>query len=56
MPGRKTNNDKNPQAREEWMKGKKIGRPKQIWVEHEEINIEEILGLKPLVNGHWEKV
>lgn len=29
--GKKTNYTKNYRAREEWMVGKKIGRPKQQW-------------------------
>lgn len=28
----KDNSRKRPQVREDWMKGKKIGRTKQVWV------------------------
>jgi hypothetical protein len=37
----------NPHAREEWMKAKKIGRPKQVWV-----LLNEGAGPK----GMWAKV
>lgn len=32
MPGKKINHNKNFAARQEWMKKKKVGRPKQLWV------------------------
>lgn len=48
----KDNSRKHPHMREEWMAGKKLGRPKQIWVwdatPMEEIGETDI--------GHWEKI
>jgi len=49
----KDNDHKHPQQREEWMKGKKIGRPKQVWVwDKEPITL---YGTKFKGQGHWEK-
>jgi hypothetical protein len=31
--GKKNNSHKHPYEREKWMKAKKVGRPKQIWVD-----------------------
>jgi hypothetical protein len=43
----KDNSKKHPQQRDEWMKGKKIGRKKQVWVPLNE-------GAGP--EGLWSKV
>lgn len=47
----KNNDNKHPHVREEWMKGKRIGRPKQAWVPG---GFVEHTG-QPF-DGHWEKV
>lgn len=52
----KDNSKKNYRVREEWMQGKRIGRPKQRWVPDEvmsDVVTRNILGTIP---GHWEKV
>lgn len=41
----------NRHAHDEWAEGKKIGRPKQVWVWDEPINVAA--GEQP--DGHWEK-
>lgn len=43
----KDNSRKKPAEREDWMAGKKVGRPKQIWVEDTNDSISK--------TGHWEK-
>jgi hypothetical protein len=65
---RKNNDNKHAHVREEWTKGKKIGRPKQVWVESTisggpvpedydaavaAITEETIASFVP---AHWEKV
>ena len=66
----KDNDHKHPQQREEWMKGKKIGRPKQMWVPSTLFGVpfpeymssddieREINGhsIEHYVPAHWEKV
>ena len=53
---------KNPRSHEDWMKGKKIGRPKQTFVDTTRFNsTEEIDALTDaqilaLPKPHWEKV
>lgn len=44
---------KNWKSREDWVAGKKIGRPKQIWVWDREpaTTVDGLPGI-----GHWEKV
>lgn len=46
------NKTKNPQAREEFNKAKKIGRPKpaQVWVWDVERDVSDGVG-----EGHWER-
>jgi hypothetical protein len=47
----KNNRDKHPQQRDEWMVGKKFGRPEQYWVWDD---VEDIVG-GAKAKGHWEK-
>lgn len=42
---------KNDTAHEEWVKGKKIGRPKQVWVWNDVVNADGTLGGNWYVNG-----
>lgn len=49
--GKKTNYDKNRQSANEFQQGKKLGRPKQVWVP---VRFVEHTG-EP-VGGYWEKV
>jgi len=58
----KNNDNKHPQAREEWMRRKREGRPRQVYVdtrmgmsieEVEKLSDAEILALPA---PHWEKV
>lgn len=65
----KNNDNKHPQRHEEWMRGKKIGRPKQVWVEEfisTPAPAEAWFGTVDLsqgnlghgtgtLSGHWEK-
>lgn len=46
----KDNSRKLPQNHEEWMAGKKIGRPKQRYVYNNGV------GWSGIGEGHWEKV
>jgi hypothetical protein len=46
----KDNSKKLYRNNEEWMKGKKIGRPKQVWVD--DIPVNDCA--KP--SGYWKKV
>lgn len=46
----KDNSKKNYRERKEWMQGKKIGRPKQVWVDDTPTHL---IGES---EGHWEKV
>ena len=50
--GKKANTDKNPQARQDFLAGKKIGRPKQRFVPNLDPPFNQ---LGPMV-GTWEKV
>ena len=50
--GKKLNQAKNPRAHDEWMQGKKIGRPKQKFVD--EPSMSDVLG--GFRGGRWEKV
>jgi len=50
--GKKLKYDKNARAWSEWMAGKKLGRPKQKFVD--EPSMESVLG--GFRGGHWEKV
>ena len=50
MPGRKENNTRHFQAYEAWIKKKKEGRPKQVWMDYYILEPEE------LIKGYWEKV
>ncbi len=43
------NKTKNPKSHDEWMKGKKIGRPKQVYV------YDNGHGWSGPGQGHWEK-
>jgi len=58
----KNNSNKNFRAREEWMKGKKIGRPKQVFIDTTRFNsTEEIESLTDaqvlaLPKPGWQKV
>lgn len=47
----KDNSKKLYRNNEEWMKGKKIGRPKQRWVVGPDTFIDGTF-----TEGHWEKV
>jgi hypothetical protein len=47
--GKKMNQKKNYQAFQEWMKNKRIGRPKQRWISY-------ILEEDGKSGGFWEKV
>lgn len=51
---RKTKDNSRKKYREakEWAEGKKIGRPKQVWVFDEPLTAAS--GEQP--SGHWEKV
>lgn len=49
--GKKLSYNKNARAHAEWMQAKKIGRPKQVFVE--EVTMESVLG--GFKGGHWEK-
>lgn len=52
--GKKTNYDKNARAAEDFAKGKRIGRPKQVFIPATEPTMEMVLfGYN---GGHWEKV
>lgn len=48
--GKKTNYDKNARANEEFQKGKKLGRPKQVWGDDTPTRLIEES------EGHWKKV
>lgn len=48
----KDNSRKHPMQREDWMKGKKIGRTKQVWVWDTSTMTLGVLQQ----TGHWEKV
>jgi len=50
--GKKT---KNPQAREEFNEGKKIGRPKQVWVWDVEPCDDGVSKYNGPGIGHWER-
>lgn len=47
----KDNSKKLHRNREEWQKGKRIGRPKQAWVFDEPLAVAA--GEQP--TGHWER-
>jgi hypothetical protein len=66
----KDNSKKHPQQRDEWMRGKKIGRRKQVWVE-EFVSTSAPAGAEVrsvdlsqgslghgtgIISGHWEKI
>lgn len=68
MPGKKANNNKSYAQHEDWQKGKRVGRPQQVWVpatlygepflptsteEIEQLINDESIG--SYVPGHWEK-
>jgi hypothetical protein len=46
----KDNSNKRPYEREQWMKAKKLGRPKQVYV------YDNGYGWSGEGQGHWEKV
>lgn len=46
----KDNSRKKHRENEEFQKGKKLGRPKQVWVLEEPLNVPA--GEQP--SGHWE--
>lgn len=48
--GKKLSYDKDARAHDEWMAGKKLGRPKQVWVDD---TPTKLIGES---EGHWEKV
>lgn len=50
--GPKLKNERNHRAHEEWMKGKKLGRPKQVWMQERVVSPDNIVEIK----DHWEKV
>ena len=50
--GKKTNTDKNPQARQDFLAGKKIGRPKQRFVP----NLDPPFNQLDPKGGTWEKM
>ena len=52
--GKKLNRDKNARAHDEWMKGKRLGRRKQVWVW--EMDLQSEIPLPDQTKGHWEKV
>jgi hypothetical protein len=66
----KDNSNKNYRENAEWMQGKRIGRPKQVWVDSTinglplplYMTVDEIEAainedtIKTYVAGHWEKV
>ena len=66
----KDNSRKKSYEREQWMKGKKIGRPKQVWVPsmlkgvviNDEADLGEIAeiindgSISGYTRAHWEKV
>jgi hypothetical protein len=47
----KDNSNKLFRLHEEWMQGKKIGRPKQVWVVG-----PDTFSDGTFTEGHWEKV
>jgi hypothetical protein len=49
---RKNNDNKKYRENAEWQAGKKLGRPKQVWVWDEPMAVAA--GIQP--EGHWEKV
>lgn len=46
------NKTKNPKSHDEWTEGKKIGRPKQVWVYDE---LEGGAAATSDTPGHWER-
>ena len=50
--GKKLKYDKNARAHAEWMAGKRLGRPKQKFID--EPSMSSVLG--GFRGGHWEKV
>lgn len=50
--GKKLNNNKHYGAKAEFLKHQREGRPKQVWVWEEPMNVPA--GEQP--TGHWEKV
>ena len=52
---KKTKDNSNKKYREnsEWQKGKRLGRPKQVWVYDE---LERGASATSDTPGHWEKV
>ena len=56
--GKKENNNKNWKNNEDFQKGKKIGRPKQVFVsEDEDPSMAGVLGqLGEFKGGRWDKV
>lgn len=55
--GKKTKYDKNARANEEFQKGKKFERYKQMWVWDEELlNMKAVDIVDGKRKGHWEKV
>ena len=60
--GKKQNQTKHPYAREQWMKRKKQGRPKQVFIDTNQfMSLDEIDKLTDaqvlaLPKPHWEKV
>jgi hypothetical protein len=48
----KDNSRKKYREREDWLKGKKVGRVKQVWVWEEPLAAPT--GEQP--TGHWEKI
>jgi hypothetical protein len=57
----KNNSNKNFRAREEWMKGKKIGRPQQVFFDAKAVELKVIESLTDsqllaLPKSGWQKV
>lgn len=48
----KNNDNKHPRQADEFREGKRLGRPKQVWVFDEPLAVAP--GEQP--TGHWEKV
>jgi hypothetical protein len=57
----KNNDNKNFRAREEWQKGKRLGRPKQVFVNTGLLTADEVLSLIDWKSSNhlkieWQKV
>lgn len=54
--GKRSNYTKNHRSREDWMEGKKFGRPKQVWVWDDELDDMPVIAtMDGKRKGRWEK-